>query len=695
MNHVTSVLEDREENLWVGTKGGGLFRMSPQFFDSIDTSEGKAENEMQSITVGPDGSVWAGTDGAGLVRHKDGKSTFFNEKDGLTAKYIWSVLVDHEGTVWAGSDGDGLFFKRGARFAKIPTTTGFDGRSVRALYLDSDQTMWVGTADKGLFHYKDGKFINKSTSEDGTTRIKNTDVRAILRDQKGMLWVGTGGAGLSRFADNQWVTMTSTNGLPNNFINCLYEDELQNLWVGTMAGFGRVEVGNVTSISDQTKLPVKTIYQIFEDPMGNLWIGAAKGILRVRRADLLRYIEGAAETIPTVFYDERDGLKSSHCNGPFQPYGAQSEDGKLWFPTSRWISVIDPTRLEINERPPKVVIETIIVDGKELPYQDEITLPAQTESLTIYYTGLNFSAPKKTRFRYRLDPQETDWEDAGTRRLAQYENLPPGDYTFRVIAANRDNLWNETGQTMRIIIKPPFWRTWWFMGVVVGAGMLAARYMSFSELRGRLKSLVKQHALEEERARIAKDMHDDIGASLTQISLLTELLQRHPDFPDKEKAKAIQIADKARETTQKVDEIVWAVNPKNDTLDRLASYIVHLGEEFFEYSEIRCRLDIPSDVPGRPLSSDVRHNVVMVIKEALNNVQKYSEAKEVWIHMKVASQSFDIEIEDTGKGFDASKASPTGNGLHNMAKRIQEVGGRFVMDSRPSEGTKVQIHIPR
>jgi signal transduction histidine kinase len=233
---------------------------------------------------------------------------------------------------------------------------------------------------------------------------------------------------------------------------------------------------------------------------------------------------------------------------------------------------------------------------------------------------LNLAYPERTRFKFLMEGHETDWTDAGDSRIARYPKLPPDKYTFRVKAGNEDSMWNETGSSLTIIVLPAFWHAWWFRGLMIAvlliAVIAAVRYVSTQNLQRQVATLRQQEAVERERSRIARDLHDQLTANLTQVALLGELAESDKDLPDEVEAHAQQISQTARETTRALDEIVWEANPSNDTLDSLITYACKYAQEYLALAGLRYRLDVPESLPAVPIPPDVRHNVFLAFKEA-------------------------------------------------------------------------------
>jgi signal transduction histidine kinase len=389
------------------------------------------------------------------------------------------------------------------------------------------------------------------------------------------------------------------------------------------------------------------------------------------------------------------------------------------------VVVADPSVQPTTTLVPNVVLEEVLVDGVSVPTlhagrsessrQNKPAAgdksPVETLRITpgkhrveFRYTGLNFDAPERIRFRYRLEGLDADWEDAGTRRTAPYSYLPPGNYRFCVSACSRDGVWSDNDSGLELIVLRHFWQTWWFialagMGLMVSVGG-TVRLMVKRKLQRRLKHLEQERALERERTRIAQDLHDEMGAKLCRISFLSEHARRG-ELPQQELQDQItSISDASREVLHSLDEIVWAVNPQNDTLEHVASYIGQYAQEYFQMTGIGCELDIPAQLPAYPLSSQMRHHLFLGTHEALTNILKHSGATHAKVAMVCSDAAFEIRIADNGKGFNfaaiAAKPDPvaaSGDGLNNMQRRLAEIGGSCQIESAPERGTTIRFVI--
>jgi signal transduction histidine kinase len=395
-------------------------------------------------------------------------------------------------------------------------------------------------------------------------------------------------------------------------------------------------------------------------------------------------------------------MDSLECTGGFHPAGLKSSDGKLWFSTVKGLVMVDPANITVNERAPSVAIEEMLVDGRaHAPVstrESPLRIGPGVQRVEFRFAALSLVAPERNRFKYRLEGLDSGWVEADAQRVAAYPRLPPSRYRFRVIACNNDGVWNTTGATLAFVVLPAFWQTWWFMGtmgaLILGGGGWAVRYASVRRLRSKLRLLEEKHALEKERTRIAQDIHDELGASLTRITLLTELGQKHRGQPEEVNADLGRISATAREAVRAMDAIVWAVNPQNDSLDHFANYVSQFAEEFLRPTSIRARLDVPVELPDRPLPTEGRHQLLMAVKESLNNVVRHSGATEAWMRLAVEGDELKLAIEDNGRGLPGGTPASGQDGLINIRARMERVGGRVAVESSPGKGTAVRLTLP-
>ena len=381
------------------------------------------------------------------------------------------------------------------------------------------------------------------------------------------------------------------------------------------------------------------------------------------------------------------------------------------------LAVINPNGLLENPEAPPVLLRRVTVDertiaayGGVMPVQNAASLPDPQPALRLppkhhrvefEFTALNFGAPENVHFRYQLEGFDADWIEgtaADTKRNASYPQLSAGNYHFRVAACNSDGVWNEAASPLSFSVAPFFWQTWLFRAssIIAFTLMVAAivRYVSFRPLRLKLRQVEQQAALDKERSRIARDLHDDLGGSLTEVSLLLGTTERGLAGAGNINGNLQQCSSLVLQITKSVDEIIWAINPGNDTLRYVIDYISQFVVEFLHAANIRCRVDLPDHIPDRTLSPEARHNLFLVVKETLNNVARHSHAREVRLSISTTEERLSIRIEDSGQGFDKQPDTASGDGLRNMRQRMEEIGGRFDVESIPGSGTRVSLTYP-
>jgi signal transduction histidine kinase/ligand-binding sensor domain-containing protein len=709
---VRSLREDLEGGLWVGTGGGGLSALRPRRVRMLNPPNGWEGRAVLSVTPSRDGALWIGTEGAGVFSWRDGKFQQFREANGLYNTYVWSVLETRSRELWVGTWGRGVFIEQEGNFRPAPE---MEGSTLAAVALfEGKSGLWVG-GENGLGHWNGAQWSWKTNA--GNTAIR--DVRAICEDPAGAIWFGMASGGLGKLENDQVTLYHKHDGLGGDFVWALRAEPDGTIWIGTFGnGLCRYRQGKFTTISTQNGLPNNVIGQIVADESGFLWFASYGGIFRARRDDLNACADGKLDLVPTLRYGKADGLATLECTGGAQPAACRTPDGKLWFATTKGLAVVDPINVRSNTIPPPIVIEELWVDGKSIDLAAgrggsppaaaraaNLEIAPGARRFEFHYTGLSLLAPDGVRFRYRLEGWESDWIDAGPRRAVNYSYLPPGRYTFHVTACNNDGLWNETGAATDFVVLPHFWQRRDFIAGTIVAGALAialaARGVTKQRMRRKFAVLERERAIERERSRIAKDIHDDLGASLTRITLLSQASKREGDSP-REAAEALdRIYETARDVTRTMDEIVWAVNPRHDTLDSLVTYLGRFAQEYLRSAKIRCRLDVPIELPAWPVTAEIRHNLFLAFKESLHNIVRHAQATEAKVTLDLLDGGFQISVADNGRGIDgggsAENSSPdrlaTGNGLENIRKRLAEIGGETEMKSGLGLGVTISFRI--
>ncbi len=697
---IRSVAEDREGTLWVGVGSAGVVAIRPGSIKTLEAPDHWQGRAILSAATSRDGAIWVGSEGAGLYRFLNNEWTVFGESAGLSNLYVWSVAPDARGRIWACTWGGGVFEQAGDHFVPPP---GLENVTVpmAAMLQAADGTTWIGSAS-GLLHYSNG-VVAWYGEKDG---LKLPDVRAIVGAPDGTIWFGMLGGGLGRLQNGIIKQFLKTDGLPSDYVQCLKLDAAGTLWIGTYgSGLIRFRDGKFSKITTAEGLPNNFVCAIESDDDGRFWISSHQGIFRVSERSLNDCADGKAAGVNCLAFGKGDGLPSLECSGGLQPAACKLADGRICFPTSHGLVILNVSNAKLNLLPPPVLIESIMAGGRLLPYDPGAKPPLEIEAglqrFEFHYTGLSFVAPEKMQFQYQLAGWDSDWVNgASDKRVAEYSYLPPGRYTFRVRACNSDGVWNQDGASVAILVLPHFWQTWWFYMLTAAAGIAVvanvAWYISRRRMRHKLEAAQRQQAIERERTRIAKDIHDHLGANLTRISLLSQSAHGELENPVQAAVQLDRIYETSRELTRAMDEIVWAVNPQHDTLDSLANYLGNFAQDYLVPIRIRCRLEVPLQLPHLPISAEMRHNIFLAFKEALHNVVKHSGATEVLVSLATSPEAFSLVLRDNGRGFDPAAVTPRpgrGNGLKNMVQRLDKIGGRCDVNSAPGAGTEIKFTI--
>ena len=688
-NTVLAAAFDREGNLWVGTDGGGLNRIKKK---SFAVPAGLHPWVAQSAAGDAQGGIWVAYNGQGLSCWRTNAAIDYGIG---TAGNAWSVLVDRREQVWAGTRGEGLFRFAANNFQPVAGVEKI-GQQIFALFESRDGTIWAG-GKNGLAGF-DGTGWKMFSAKEG---LPPHSIRALAEDATGNLWLGTEGGGLFRLRGGK----ISNANAPVKDVSCLLVDRDGVLWVGTSGhGLARWENGKWSVCSTiHGGLVSDSIGYLLDDAAGNLWLGSYEGLLRISKKSAADFAAGVVKTIACRTFFTRE------CSAGAQPAALRTQDGKMWFPTIGGLLSINPAELNPNTNPPPVVIESVVVDGVEQNNNllvsianQSVTMTPANEQLEIHFTSLNFSAPKGAqfgaRFKFRMEGRDKNWTDIGGERVAHFNKISPGQYLFRVIACNEDGVWNDSGATLAVTVEPPFWRTSWFVAaaLLVLLGTLAGiiYLLSTAKLKRQLRAARQKELIERERARIARDLHDQLGANLTQVTLLGELAQTDKHLPEEVDLHAQQIIETARDTTRSLDEIVWAVNPANDTLEGLVNYVCKYAQDYFELAGVSFRAELPTQLPATPIPPEVRHNVFLAFKEAVNNVVKHAHAAEARVRLQLEPGKFILTVTDNGCGFGDVSEKKLRNGLKNMRKRLADIRGEFEVSSGAGGGTVVKLTVP-
>ncbi|HQU85639.1 MAG TPA: two-component regulator propeller domain-containing protein, partial [Pyrinomonadaceae bacterium] len=696
---IRNIFKDREGTLWITTDDKGIYQVFEPIITPLSVEQGLAEKNVYAILEDRSGAFWIGSHGA-LGYLQDGKITNYKRADGLKYIDVQSLLEDKDGRLWIGSLNGVVLYENGI----FTDYNGYLKKETYQLWVndihqDRDGNLWFAT-NSGLYKY-DSVTTTTFTTAEG---LPGDSVKTILENADGSFWLGTY-SGISLYKDGKFTNYTETEGLSGNHVRAIYKDENETLWIGTYdSGISRFKDGKFTNFTTANGLSSNGAFQILEDGGKIFWITSNQGIYRVSRTHLEEFAEGKRQSVPSTLFGKKDGMLNTEANGGGQPAGIKTKDGQLWFPTQDGVAILNPERVRLNLLPPPVVIEDSRIDSQKIAFSNnEIKVVPGQENLEINYTGLSFIKPEQIRFRYILEGLDKDWTEAGERRTAYFPHLPPGDYTFRVIAANSDNVWNEQGASIKITVYPAFYRTWWFF-ILASFAIAIFIYWIY---RRRLQEIKRKHAAQEEfsrrliaaheteRRRVAAELHDSLGQTLAMIKNRAVFARQNTENVEKAQEQFDQITEQSVEAINEVREISYNLRPY--LLDRLG--LTKALRSLFNKTAENTNLKIKAEIENidKIFSSEEEMSIYRVIQESLNNIIKHAEAENVEIKIERTENLVSIKISDDGRGFSANRNLNSnkkgGFGLFGMAERIKILGGTHKITSALGKGTKISIRI--
>lgn len=699
---IIALYEDRAGMVWIGAHLGlGVVKIetNEKKFHTLNKDKHNRlklnDNVVWAVYENASGVLWAGTYRGGLNKiDKRKNESIFYKNDPVNSKsisqnYIRSIAEDKKGNLWIGTYSEGLnildkntnTFKR---YKFNPKSKGSIGANqIQAIYAAKDSSMWIGAFGGGLNKAVPSlngdiefvKFINDSGDP---YSLSDNRVYSIYEDSEGIMWIGTFGGGLNKFDRKTgkffaYKTNEDPSSLSDNKVCAVYEDKYGNFWIGTFGGglnkFNK-GTGKFKRYAYGSSGLSRVIYGILEDDNNNLWLSSDNGLIKF---NIL--------TESYISYDIHDGIQSDEFNG-----GAyfKNRKGELFFGGINGLNYFHPDSIIDNTNIPPVVITSVNYSNKQLSgYINDLVLNHNQNFISFEFAALDYHFPVKNIYAYKLEGVDEAWRFTnGQRRYANYTNLPPGEYIFKVKGSNNDGIWNEKGAEMRIVILSPYWRSWWFIGILVV--LLGGLIAYFSTLK--ISNALTIRRLKE---RLSADLHDNVGSGLTEISILSELAANHIKSDPSEALKKVKsISETSRQLIDSMSDIIWVVNPQTDSLYDLFVRLKTTYSDLLSSLGISFRCDDMEALKNVKLSMEYRQNLFLIFKEGINNSIKHSKCKNIFFNARLKGKFLEIILKDDGVGFD--KENPNyGNGLANMKKRTKNIGGVIIWNASVNGGSEI------
>ena len=689
---VLVLFEDREHNIWVGTdRGIDRFRALPVV--TLSKREGLSRDTAGSVFASKDGGVWVGST-TGLNRVRDHDVTVYSSRDGLPSNEIQAIMEDHSGGLWVGTTA-GLAHSMNGRFHPVDLPDGAKIRSLAAGAEEPDGILWLSDLEHGLIQLRDGRIESVLP----WPLFGNKQAYALLGDPKGKgLWLGFRQGGIAYYTAGKITRRYgATDGLAPGTITDFHLDQAGTLWIAAEGGLSRLRDGRILTLTSANGLGCDRVHTVIEDDDESLWLNTACGLIRIARGDLSAWLGNPRGKVNTRLFGPADGMRVRTLPSGYFRRSAKSTDGRLWFPELDAVAVVDPRHLPENRLAPPVQIEQLMVDRKAYAIHPGLMLPPLTRDLQIDYTAFSFVAPEQVHFRYKLEGYDNDWSATTSLRQAQYTNLAPRHYRFRVLAANNDGVWNEVGASIEFGIRPTFYQTTWFEWSSFAAfgGLL---WMSY---RLRVRHVAAQISLRfeerlSERTRISRELHDTLLQNITGFALQLGGLSKTVTAPESAKDRLVDLRRQAEEWLREARDSVWDLRaPISEGQDFLESMRI-VGQQLTAGKQVRFHIAVSGT--GRETSIKVRANLLRIVQEATRNAIQHGGARQIDVRISYLNPGgIRLQISDDGCGFNLEEAShKLGHfGLATMRERAERVGADLTMTSAPGQGAEIEVVVPR
>ena len=689
---VTAVFEDREGNLWIGGSNG-IERIRDSRFVTYSSPEGLPTDGSNPVFVDSENRMWFPPVTGGLWWVKGAQHGHISN-GGLDRDVVYSI-DGAKGELWVGRQSGGLTRLReehGSFRAKSYTQAdGLAQNSVYAVYLARDGSVWAGTLSAGVSRLRNGKFTNYTIANG----LASNTVVSILEGSDGTMWFATP-SGLSALSHDHWHTYTTNDGLPSYNVNCMLADSTGVLWVGTASGIA-LQSGEQFRVPARTAAALREeILGIAEDRYGSLWLATSSHVLRVNREKLSR---GTLQDGDVREFGLADGLRGLE-GVKRQKSVITDPDGRIWFSLNRGISVVDPARLRRNSVPAIAHVQAVAADGQPIGILGPVHVPGGHQRITFSYVGLSLSRPDRVHYRYQLEAYDHAWREPVTAREADYTNVPPGRYRFRVVATNPDGSWSPDEAGLAFQVDPLVWQTWWFKLSLVAASvacMLALYRIRMRQVTSRINLRFQERLAE--RTRIAQELHDTLLQGFLSASMQVHVAADSLPDDSSVKPKLTRAMELMRQVVEEGRNAVRGLRSSQSASLDLEHAFSRIQQELVTAEHTGEEIDFRVIVEGEQklLNPVLRDEVYRIGREALVNAFRHARAKTIEMELKYSSKRLCISVRDDGRGIDPAilQSGRDGHwGLSGMRERAERIGARLHVMSSASAGTEVELLVP-
>jgi signal transduction histidine kinase/ligand-binding sensor domain-containing protein len=722
---VSRLLVDRQDSLWIGTAGQGLYRIQGSRVDHFDTSDGLSNDFVTALYEDREGDLWVSTM-KGVDNFRDIQVATFSKREGLGLGGVDSVLASRDGTVWAG--GETLNILRRGSVTSLQVGNGLPGNQVTAMFEDHAGRLWIGI-DNAVTIYRGGKF-RRINQRDGSPiglvtgmtedvenniwvetkgpprtlfRIQDFKVledfpapgmpaaRRVVADPQGGIWLGLMSGDLARYRRGKLDIFAFPHG-SDPFVSELLVNPDGSVLGATESGLIGWRNGKQQTLTNRNGLPCNNIFTLASDKGAALWLYTECGLIKITNTELQKWWESPQVRVQFRNFDVSDGALPA-----WVAFGGvtRAPDGRLWFANQSTLQMIDPAHLNENTLPPPVHVEEIIANQKRYPPQEGLHLPALIRDLEIDYTALSFVAPQKVLFRYKLEGHDLDWEQAGTRRQAFYSDLRPGEYRFHVIACNNDGLWNDVGATMDFSIAPEWYQTLWFLILCAMIGILTLWVLHLLRLR-QVSNAISARFDERlaERTRLAREFHDTLLQTIQGSKMVADDALDQPSDPDRMRRAMERLSEWLGQSMGELRTALNSLRTSTTQGNDLAESLRRASEDCLVKGRMKVMLSVTG--PVQEMHPIVRDEVYRIGYEAIRNADIHSGASQLEIELGY-SQDLIMRVRDNGIGIDhlvAEQGKEGHFGLQGMRERAVRIGATLSLVSSTSSGTEITLIVP-